>query len=97
METQLAEHSQISNKIQSWTQLIEQKNNDRIVKRREEMDNKLEAFLKEIMTSKTTSTVSNLSSETNETQNEQLPGSKNDKSKGVQASKDESSDTEDED
>ena len=72
METQLAEHSQIRNKIQLWTQLIEQKNNDRIVKRRDEMDNKLEAFLKEIMTSKTTSTVSNPRSETNETQNKDL-------------------------
>ena len=49
---QLTEHSQISNEIQTWTQILEQKNNDRIEKMREEMDNKFEAVLREIKTNK---------------------------------------------
>ena len=47
-ENQFTEPSQISNEIQVWTQIMEQKNNDRIEKMREEMQNKLEMILKEI-------------------------------------------------
>ena len=42
----LARSSQIRNVIQDWTQTFEQKNNDRILKMREEMENELAAFLK---------------------------------------------------
>ena len=45
-ENNLVEPSQISNEIQVWTQIMEQKSNDRIEKMREEMDNKLEAILR---------------------------------------------------
>ena len=45
-ENMLTEPSQVSNEIQVWTQIMEQKSNDRIEKMREEMDNKLEAILK---------------------------------------------------
>ena len=38
LETQFTEPSQISNEIQVWTQIMEQKNNDRIEKMREEME-----------------------------------------------------------
>ena len=37
LEDQFTEPSQISNEIQAWTQIMEQKNNDRIEKMREEM------------------------------------------------------------
>ena len=47
-ENQLTEPSLMSNEMQVWTQIMEQKNNDRIEKMREEMENKLEAILKEI-------------------------------------------------
>ena len=53
----LIEPSQISNEIQDWTENFEQKNNDRIMKMREEMENKFDAILKEIRTNKTTSTI----------------------------------------
>ena len=46
IRTQLIEPSQISNEIQAWTYNFEQKINDRIMKMREEMENKLEAILK---------------------------------------------------
>ena len=44
----LVEPSQVSNEIQAWTEIFEQKNNDRITKMREEMENKLDAILMEI-------------------------------------------------
>ena len=46
-ENTLTEPSQVSNEIQVWTQIMEQKSNDRIEKMREEMDNKLEAILRD--------------------------------------------------
>ena len=54
---QLIEPSQICNEIQAWTESFEQKNNDRIMKLREEMENKFDANLKEIRTNKTASTI----------------------------------------
>ena len=95
--TLLKEPRQISNEIQAWTENFEQKNNDRIIKMREEMENKFDAILKEIRTNKTASTRTNPRSELNGTQNSQLLGSKNDKSIGVRASNVENSDTTDED
>ena len=56
-ENMLNETSQVSNEIQVWTQIMEQKSNDRIEKMREEMENKLEAILREIKTNKSISTV----------------------------------------
>ena len=94
---QLVEPSQISNEIQAWTEIFEQKNNDRIEKTREEMDNKLEAILREIKTNKSVSTVTNPRSETNETQDPQPSGSRTIRSIGVHASNNENSQTEDED
>ena len=93
-ENQLAEPSQTSNEIQVWTQILEQKNNDRIAKMREEMDNKLENILKEIRSNKSMSTTTNPRSETADTQNLQPLGSK---SIGVHASNIENSDSENED
>ena len=58
-ENPMVEPSQISNEIQAWTQIIEQKNNDRIERMREEIDNKIEAILKEIKSNKSASTVTN--------------------------------------
>ena len=94
---QLVEPSQISNEIQDWAEIFEQKNNDRIEKMREEMDNKLEAILREIKTNKSVSTVTNPRSETNETQDPQPSGSRTIRSIGVHASNNENSETEDED
>ena len=93
----LIEPSQISNEIQVWTENFEQKNIDRIMKMREEMENKFDAILKEIRTSKTASTITNPRSEPNGIYNLQPSGSKNDKSSGVRASNIENSDTENED
>ena len=93
----LIEPSQISNEIQVWTENFEQKNNDRIMKMREEMENKFDAILKEIRTSKTTSTITNPRSEINGMQNSQPSGSKSIRSNGVHASNIENSDTENED
>ena len=59
LENQLTEPSQISKEIQVWTQIMEQKNNDRIEKMREEIENKLETILKEIKSVKSASTVTN--------------------------------------
>ena len=47
----ITEPSQMSNEIQVWTPIMEQKNNDRIEKMREEMENKLQMILKEIKSS----------------------------------------------
>ena len=93
-ENQLAEPSQTSNEIQVWTQILEQKSNDRHTKMREEMDNKLESILKEIRSNKSMSTTTNPRSEAAEVQNSQLLGSK---SIGVHASNFENSDSENED
>ena len=38
---QLFEPSQVSKEIQVWTEIIEQKNNGRIMKTKEEMENKI--------------------------------------------------------
>ena len=93
-ENQLAEPSQTSNEIQVWTQILEQKSNDRITKMREEMDNKLESILKEIRSNKSMSTTTNPRSEAAEAQNSQPSGSK---SMGVHSSNFENIDSENED
>ena len=64
---------------------------------REEMVNKFDAILKVIRTNKTTSTVTNPTSEFNGVQNSQLSGSKSNRSNGVHASNIENSDTKDDD
>ena len=93
----LIEPSQISNEIQVWRENFEQKNNYRIMKMREEMENKFDAILKEIRTNKTTSIITNPRSEIDEIQNSQPSESKSFRSNGVHASTIENSDTEDED
>ena len=82
--TLLIEPSQTSNEIQAWTESFEHKNSDRLMKMREEMENKFHAILKEISTSKTASTITNSRFELNGSQNSQPSGSKNDKSSGVE-------------
>ena len=96
-ENNLVEPSQISNEIQVWTQIMEQKSNDRIEKMREEMDNKLEAILREIKTNKSSSTATNPRSDINEIQENQQSGSRIDESIGVRASNIENPDSENED
>ena len=93
-ENILTEPSQISNEIQVWNQIMEQKSNDRSEKMREEMDNKLEAILTEIKTNKSSSTVTNPRSDTNEMQESQQSGSRIGKSIAVHASNNENSDYE---
>ena len=95
--TLLIEPSQVKNEIQAWTENFEQTNKDRIMKMREEMENKFDAILKKIRTSKTASTITKPRSQPNGIQNLQPSGSKNDKSSGVRASNIENSDTENED
>ena len=73
-ENQLTEPSRISNKIQVWIQMMEEKNNDRITKMRKEIYNKFEMILKEIKNTKSESTATNPRSETNETQGTQQSG-----------------------
>ena len=46
LRSQLIEPSQLSNEIQARTENFEQKNNDRITKMSEEMENKLDAILR---------------------------------------------------
>ena len=58
-ENQLRKPSQISDEIQVWTQIFERKNTERMEKMREEMDNKLEAILKEIKNNKGASMTTN--------------------------------------
>ena len=94
---QMVEPSQISTEIQAWTQIFEQRNNDRIEKMREEMENKLETILREIKSNKSASTVTNPRSEVNGTQDIQPSGSKVNKSIGAHASNNENSDSENED
>ena len=97
LRSQLIEPSQLSNEIQAWTENFEKENNDRITKMRKEMENKLDAILKEIKFNKSTSTVTNPRSEMDEIQNMQPSGSKTNKSNGVHASYKENIDSEDED
>ena len=47
---------------------MEQKNNDKIEKMREEMDNKVEAILKEVKSNKTASTMTNPRSDSHDSQ-----------------------------
>ena len=97
MRSRLVEPSQVSNEIQAWTKIFEQKNNDKITKMREEMENKLDAMLMEIKTSKSTSMTTNPRSGINEIGNMQPSGSGGKRSMGVNASDKESLDTENED
>ena len=96
-ENQLTEPSQMSNEMQVWTQIVERKNNDRIEKMREEMENKLEAILREIKSNKSASTVTNPRSDINKIRENQPSGSKLSKSIGVRASNNEDSDSENDD
>ena len=96
-ENQLREPSQISDEIQVWTQIVERKNTERIEKMREEMDNKLEAILKEIKCNKSASVTTNPRSDANEIQDPRPSGSRLDPSIGVQASNNGNSDSENED
>ena len=92
----LAEPSQVSNEIQAWTEIFEQKSNDRITKIREEMESKLDAILMEIKTSKGTSMAINPRSEMNEIGNMHPSGSGGKMPMGVNASDNESLDSENE-
>ena len=65
---QLTEPSLLNSEIQVWTQIMEQKNDHKIEKMREEMDSKLEAILKEVKSNKTTSTMTNPRSDIDEIQ-----------------------------
>ena len=96
-KNQLTEPSLLSNEIQIWTQIMEQKNDDKIEKMREEMDNKLEAILKEVKSNKTASTMTNSRSDIIEIQDPQPSGSKTVRSMGVRASNSENSDSENDD
>ena len=97
LEDQFTETSQISNEIQVRTQIMEQKNNDRIEKMSEERENKLETILKEIKSNKGASTVTNPKSEINKIRDSQPSGSKTNKSRGVHASNKENSDSDNDD
>ena len=93
----LVEPSQVSNEIQAWIEIFEQKDKDRTTKMREEKKNKLDAILLEINTSKSTSMTTNPRSEINEIGNMQPSGSGGKRSMGVNASDNESLDSENED
>ena len=93
LENRLREPSQISDEIQVWTR----KNTERIEKMREEMDNKLEAILKEIKYNKSASTTTNPRTDINEIQEPQPSGSRIDTPIGVRASNNETSDSENDD
>ena len=97
LENQFTEPSQISNDIQVWTQIMEQKKNDRIENMREEIEHKLEIILKEIKSNKCASTMTNPGSEITENRGSQPSGSKTNKSIGVHASNDENSYSENDD
>ena len=94
---QLTEPSLINSEIQVWTQIMEQKNDSKIEKMREEMDSKLEASLREVKSNKTASTMTNPRSDFNEIQDLQPSGSKTTQSIGVHASNNENSDSENDD
>ena len=93
---QLVEPSQASSEMQAWTEIIDQRNNDRIEKMREEMENKLDAILKEIKSNRSHSTVTNPRSITNEIEDIKPTGSKSKESIGVHASNIENTESEDE-
>ena len=76
---------------------MEQKNDSKIEKMREEKDSKLEAILREVKTNKTTSTMTNPRSDFKEMQDSQPSGSKTARSTGVHASNNENSDSEKDD
>ena len=97
LRSQLNEPSELRNEIQAWTENFEQKNNDRIAKISEEMENKLDAILKEIKSNKSASTATNPRSETDDIQNMQSSGSKTNRSIGVHASYNDNSEPENED
>ena len=97
LRNQLVEPSQTSSEIQAWTEIFEQRNNDRIEKLREEMENKLDTILKEIKSNRSHSTVTNPRSQVNGTEAMQPSGSKSKGSIGVHASNIENSEPEDED
>ena len=85
----LSERSQSCNCneiIQVWTEIIQQKDNDRIMVMWEEMENIIEAILTEIRTNKSASTITNPRYEINKNQNIQPSGSKKDRSTELHAS-----------
>ena len=94
---QLVEQSQASSEIQAWTEIFEQKNNDRIEIMREEVENKLDTILKEIKSNRSHSTVTNPRSQVNGAEDMQPSGSRSKESIGVHASNIENSEPEDED
>ena len=94
---QLTEPSLLNSEVQVWTQIMEQKNDSKIEKMREEMDSELEAILREVKSNKTASTMTNPRSDFNEMQDSQPLGSKTAKSIGVHASNNENSDSENDD
>ena len=96
-ENQLRELSQISDEIQVWKQIVEQKNTERIEKMKEEMDSKLEAILKEIKYNKSASIATNPRFDVNEMLEPQPSGSRMNQSIGVRASNIENSDSENDD
>ena len=94
---QLVEPSQTSSEIQAWTEIFEQKNNDRIEKMREEMENKLDTILKQIKSNRSHSTVTNPRSQVNGAEDMRPSGSRSKEPIGVHASNIENSEPEDED
>ena len=94
---QLVEPSQTSSEIQAWTEIFEQKNNDRIETMREEMENKLDTILKEIKSNRSHSTVTNPRSQNNGVDDMRPSGSRSKEPIGVHASNIENSEPEDED
>ena len=73
---QLTEPSLLNSEIQAWTQIMEQKNDSKIEKMREEMDSKLESILREVRSNKAVSTMTNPRSDINEIQDSQPSGFK---------------------
>ena len=94
LENQLREPSQISDEIQVWIQIVEQKNTGRKERMMEEMASKLGALLKEIKCNKGTSVATNPRSDVNEIQEQRPSGSRIDPSIWVRASNIETSDSE---
>ena len=76
---------------------MEQKNDTKIEKMREEMDSKFEAILKEVKPNKTASTMTNPRSDVIEMKDSQPSGSETAKSIGVHASNNGNSDSENDD
>ena len=83
--------------IQVWTQIMEQKNDNKIEKMNDGMDNKLEAILKEVKSNKTASLMTKPWSDFIEMQDSQPSGSKTTMSKEAHASNKENSDSENDD